>query len=96
MAVGRFFFSAALTAQNSPELHIRFINSFIQPSRVGSLEGTPLGRNERMNEKKEADSCRQRGTIKHSYICPFSVVVGSLESERQFWQPATASVAVTH
>ena len=49
-----------------------------------------------MNEKKEADSCRQRGTIKHSYICPFSVVVGSLESERQFWQPATASVAVTH
>ena len=52
--------------------------------------------NKRMNEKKEADSCRQRGTIKHSYICPFSVVVGSLESKRQFWQPATASVAVTH
>ena len=31
------FFSAAPTAQNSPELHFRFINSFIQPSRVGSL-----------------------------------------------------------
>ena len=37
MAVGRFFFSAAPTVQNSPELHFRFINSFIQPSRVGSL-----------------------------------------------------------
>ena len=32
-----FFFSAAPTAQNSPELHFRFINSFIQLSRVGSL-----------------------------------------------------------
>ena len=31
------FFSAAPTAQNCPELHFRFINSFIQPSRVGSL-----------------------------------------------------------
>ena len=31
------FFSAAPTAQNSPELHFRFINSFIQPSFVGSL-----------------------------------------------------------
>ncbi len=31
------FFSAAPTAQNSPELHFRFINSFIQPSLVGSL-----------------------------------------------------------
>ena len=30
-------FSAALTAQNSPELHFLFINSFIQPSLVGSL-----------------------------------------------------------
>ena len=28
MAVGRFFFSAVLPAQNSPELHFRFINSF--------------------------------------------------------------------
>jgi hypothetical protein len=37
MAFGRFFFSAAPTAQNSPELHFRFINSFIQPSLVGSL-----------------------------------------------------------
>ena len=34
---GSFFFSAASTAQNSPELHFRFINSFIQPSLVGSL-----------------------------------------------------------
>jgi hypothetical protein len=31
------FFSAAPTAQNSPELHFRFIDSFIQPSLVGSL-----------------------------------------------------------
>ena len=31
------FFSAALTAQNSPDLHFYFINSFIQPSLVGSL-----------------------------------------------------------
>ena len=29
MAVGSFFFSAAPTAQNSPEIHFRFINSFI-------------------------------------------------------------------
>jgi hypothetical protein len=33
----RVFFSAAPTAQNSPELHFRFINSFIPPSLVGSL-----------------------------------------------------------
>ena len=32
-----FLFSAAPTAQNSPELHFRFINYFIQPSLVGSL-----------------------------------------------------------
>ena len=31
------FFSAAPTAQNSSELHFRFINSFIQPSLLGSL-----------------------------------------------------------
>ena len=31
------FFSAALTAQKSPVLHFRLINSFIQPSLVGSL-----------------------------------------------------------
>ena len=35
-----FFFSAAMTAQNSPELHFRSINSFIQPSLVGSLLAT--------------------------------------------------------
>jgi hypothetical protein len=35
--LGGFFFSAAPTAQNSPELHFRSINSFIQPSLVGSL-----------------------------------------------------------
>jgi hypothetical protein len=34
------FFSAALTAQNSPELHFCFINSFIQPFLVGSLPVT--------------------------------------------------------
>ena len=32
-----FFFSAGQTAQNSRELNFRFINSFIQPSLVGSL-----------------------------------------------------------
>ena len=31
------FFSAAPTAQNSPKLHFRFINYFIQPSLLGSL-----------------------------------------------------------
>ena len=31
------FFSAAPTAQNSPELHFRFINSFIQSSLLRSL-----------------------------------------------------------
>ena len=31
------FFSAAPTAQNSPELHFRSINYSIQPSVVGSL-----------------------------------------------------------
>ena len=38
MAVGRFFFTAAPTAQNSPELHFPFINSFIQPSLLESLQ----------------------------------------------------------
>ena len=37
IAVCRGFFPTALTAQNSPELHFRSINSFIQPSLVGSL-----------------------------------------------------------
>ena len=36
MAVGSFF-SAAQTAQNSPELHIHFTNSFIHPSLLESL-----------------------------------------------------------
>jgi hypothetical protein len=31
------FFSAAPTAQNSQDLHFRFINSYIKPSLVGSL-----------------------------------------------------------
>ena len=35
-----FFFSAAPTAQNRLGLHFHFINSFIQPSRVGSLDYT--------------------------------------------------------
>ena len=37
MAVGSFFLSAAPTAQNSPELHFRFINYFIQSSLLRSL-----------------------------------------------------------
>ena len=37
MAVGRFFFSAAPTAQNSPEPHFRFIDNFIQSSLLRSL-----------------------------------------------------------
>ena len=40
MAVGRFFFSAAPTAQDNLELHFRFENSFIQPSSLGSLVET--------------------------------------------------------
>ena len=35
MAVGSFY--ATPPAQNSPEIHFRFINSFMQPSRVESL-----------------------------------------------------------
>ena len=42
MAVGRFFFSAAPTAQNSPELNFRFINFFIQSSLLRSLGGPEL------------------------------------------------------
>ena len=37
MAVERGFFSAAPPAQNSPELHFRFINFFIQQSLLESL-----------------------------------------------------------
>ena len=37
------FFSAAPTAQNSPELHFRFINSFIQLSLLRSLIRTKGG-----------------------------------------------------
>ena len=36
------FFSAAPTAQNSPELHFRFINYFIQPSLLESLYDSQL------------------------------------------------------
>ena len=36
-----FFFSAATTAQNSPELHFRFINSYIQLSLLRSLLVAP-------------------------------------------------------
>ena len=43
MAVGSFFFSAAMTAKNSPELHFRLVNSFIQPSNEGSLHTDILG-----------------------------------------------------
>ena len=39
MAVGSVFYSAAPTAPNSPELHFSYMNSFIQPSGVGSLTG---------------------------------------------------------
>ena len=39
--LGVFFLSAALPAQNSPELHFRFIISFIQSSLLRSLaQGT--------------------------------------------------------
>ena len=37
MAVVSFFFSAAPSAQNSPELHFRFIIFSIQPSLLESL-----------------------------------------------------------
>ena len=42
MAVGSFFFSAAQSAQNSPELHFCFINFFIQPSLLESLVNANL------------------------------------------------------
>ena len=41
-SVWEFFFSTAPTAQNSPELHFCFINSFIQSSLVGSLRQVVL------------------------------------------------------
>ena len=41
---GGFFLSSSPTAQNSPDLHFRFIHSFIQPSLVGSLD-TPSSPN---------------------------------------------------
>ena len=37
------FFSAAPTAQNSPELHFRFISSFIQSSLLRSLVSPKYG-----------------------------------------------------
>ena len=40
MAVTSFFLSAAPTAQNSPEVHLCFIDSFIQSSLLMSLIGT--------------------------------------------------------
>ena len=40
--LGGFFFSAAPPAQNSPELHFRSINLFIQPSLLESLVGIHL------------------------------------------------------
>ena len=41
--LGVFFFSAAPTAQNSPELHFRFINSPIQSSVLKSvIAGEPV------------------------------------------------------
>ena len=54
MAVGRFSFSAAPTAQNSPELNFRFLNSFIQPSRVGSLA---LIFNSSLSELRQVANC---------------------------------------
>ena len=39
-AFGRVFFTAAPTAQTSPELHFRFINSFIQSSLLRSLDAS--------------------------------------------------------
>jgi hypothetical protein len=36
--LGGVFFSATPAAENSPELHFRFKNSFIQPSCVESLD----------------------------------------------------------
>ena len=51
MAVGSFFFSAGPTAQNSPELHFRFIISFIQSSLLRSLI---LAQNIDFNRKKKS------------------------------------------
>ena len=37
MAVGRFFFSAAPTAKNIPELHLYFIHEFFYPNISGKI-----------------------------------------------------------
>ena len=70
MAVGSFF-SAAPTAQNSPELHFRFINSFIQPSLVGSLPAALFYFAGRLVLWQYLP-----GTSSSSYLLPFRVLRG--------------------
>jgi hypothetical protein len=48
------FFSAAPTAQNSSELYFRFINSFIQPSLVGTQKEEE-GEGEEDSDAEEAE-----------------------------------------
>ena len=53
------FFSAALTAKNSPELHFCFLNSFIQPSRVRSLIALYVLNNEKELPNNDSSSSAQ-------------------------------------
>ena len=62
-----FFLSAAPTAQNSPELHFRFINSFIQPSLVGSL-----------NEHNAAETLNQTALTFKNALQQLGLALGSI------------------
>ena len=55
-----YFFSAAPTAQNSPELHFRFINSFIQSSLLRSLI-----------RPQQKEACMESSTIGSQARCRF-------------------------
>ena len=60
MVVGRFFFSATPTAQNSPELHFRFINYFIQSSLLWPLITSEQGGNfHSLQEDLHAENCSE-------------------------------------
>ena len=83
MAVMDFFFSGAPTAQNSPELHFRFMNSFIQPSLVRSLRLTNFIRflNERVAEGDAFDphdfkvGARVKSTLNEAWRKPENIWV---------------------
>ena len=71
-AVGRFFFSADLTAQNSLELHFRFINSFIQSSLLRSLYHTHIFCQNSLVHTGKSHTCKFHGKniAQHSQYSP--------------------------